>query len=63
MQNSLSNNDDTGLDCKENKEEDTGKKSKRKSKKKKKKKEMHKDNTITDKVLQRATDIINMLSD
>ena len=56
------------MDCptnesKENVAENTDKKPKRKSKKKKKKKDVPKAELSTEKVLQRASDILEMLKD
>jgi len=58
----------TTMDCstnesKENEAENTDKKPKRKSKKKKKKKDVPKEELSTEKVLQRASDILEMLKD
>ena len=58
----------TTMDCstnesKENVAENTDKKPKRKSKKKKKKKDVPKEELSTEKVLQRASDILEMLKD
>ena len=58
----------TTMDCstnesKENVAENTDKKPKRKSKKKKKKKDVPKEEISTEKVLQRASDILEMLKD
>ena len=55
--------EDAGIECKENQTENIESKPKRKSHKKKKKKDLQHQEILTDKVLQRATDIIEMLKD
>ena len=61
---STTTNDEASLaESKENVPELTEKQSKRKSKKKKKEKEPPKEETLIAKVLQRASDIIEMLDD